>query len=56
MLLQECPFLFDVIGFRERAVHFEMIAPTSEFNAVIAHGFDFRREISERKIRPLAGE
>ena len=56
MLLEECPFLFDVIGFRERAVDFEMIAPTSEFDAVVAHGFDFRREISERKVSPLAGE
>ena len=50
------PFPFDVIGFGERTVHFEVIAPAGEFHAVVAHRFDFGREVGERKVGPLAGE
>ena len=56
MLLEQRPFFLDVIGFGERAVHFKMIAPTGELDAVVTHGFDFRRQFRERKVSPLAGE
>jgi hypothetical protein len=56
MFGEQCPFLFDVIGFGEGAVDFKMIAPTGEFDAVITHFFDHGRELSEGEVGPLAGE
>jgi hypothetical protein len=47
ILREQRPFLFDVIRFGERAVHFKVVAPAGEFDAVVAHGFDFGREFGE---------
>ena len=56
VLGEEGPFLFDVIGFGEGAVHFEMVAPAGEFDAVVAHFFGEGQEVGEGKVGPLAGE
>ena len=44
VLLQQRPFFLEVIGFRQRAVHFKVVAPAGEFHAVVAHFLDQRQE------------
>ncbi len=56
VLSQQRPFFRHVIWFRQRAIHFEMVAPAGEFHAVVAHLFGERGEFWQRQIGPLAGE
>jgi hypothetical protein len=37
-------------------INIEVVAPASEFDAVVAHTFDERGEFGERQVGPLAGE
>ena len=53
---EQRPFLFDVIRFAERPVHFKVVAPAGEFHAVVAHRLDLGRKFREGEIGPLAGE
>ena len=56
VLFEERPFVLEVIGFAEGAVHFKVVAPAGEFHAVVAHFFDEREELGEGEVGPLAGE
>ena len=56
VLFEERPFLFAVIRFAERAIHFKVVAPAGEFHAVVAHLFDEREELREGEVGPLSGE
>jgi hypothetical protein len=56
VLLQELPAALHVAFFIESGLDIEVIAPTGEFDAVVAHFFDFREEFGERKVGPLAGK
>ena len=56
VLGQQCMFVFDVLGRRQRLLHVEMVAPAGEFDAIVAHLFDERGQRGEGEVGPLAGE
>ncbi len=56
VLAEQVAHALNVAVFFECALHVEMVAPASEFQAVEAHLLGERREFGERQIGPLAGK
>jgi len=53
---EEFELVLRVLGFGTAALHFEVIAPTGEFEAVVAPFAGLGREGFEWQIGPVAGE
>jgi hypothetical protein len=56
VFLEKLPTSLHVAVFIEGFLDIEMVAPTGEFNAIVAHVFDFGEKFGKRKVGPLAGE
>jgi len=56
VLSEQRPEGFDVALFLQRTGDVEVVAPTGELNAFVAHGFDLGEEFGDREVGPLAGE
>ena len=56
VLREEFPDGFDVARLVDGADDIEVVAPTGEFDAFVAHGFDLRQEVGDFEVGPLAGE
>ena len=56
VVLELGPLVVDVFLGRGGGIDVEMIAPTGEFEPVVAHFIGQRGEFFEREIGPLAGE
>ena len=56
ILAQQVPERGEVGIVGECLSDLEMVAPAGEFDAVVAHGGDFREQFGNRQIGPLAGE
>ena len=56
IFLEKFPTTFDVTFLIECPPNVKVIAPTGEFNSVIAHILYLGQKIGEREIGPLAGE
>ena len=56
VLREEFPDRFDVTRLVDGADDIEVIAPTGELNAFVAHGFNLGEKLGDLKVGPLAGE
>jgi hypothetical protein len=54
--VEKFPLFHDIRVVGKGGNNIKVIAPTGEFYAIVAHGFDLGKEIGERNIGPLAGE
>lgn len=56
VVMEELPFLLDILPGGSGGIDVEVIAPAGKFEAVVAHALGEWREFFEGKVGPLAGE